>query len=502
MKMKFRNLFLTLSLVVTGNTFSQTDYQYAKAAQAECGLVKRYHVKNKYPVSCYTNYQHFNSTTANYKKTRSTVKIGEFNVLYPGSQSTQFKDRDIIADIINRYDVVAAVELLPLVGNDAKENRKILEFADSKSVPKAQKDYALKYLRIPEYIKILEELHKKDKSWSLLLSGAADALSTGHVREYVGYYYRSSKVKPKINEHCNSKKRKTDGTAYACFPELSKGLLNRNVRDVFSKRPFIASFVAGNFDFTLVASHIVFGSTTNADRMQKILKQSFNVSNYRDIGAGVTKKNYARFAEMKVTLEVIEALKKRYKEQDLIYLGDTNIEFEHGMWDEMLAYGNSELYMNLATTVSNKKYDDGEETKGFASDFDHVILNSDDSKECKNRSGYVNVQRLNFQGGAIGKKVKSRYIVRTSTDNRSSTFNRKLEALTNKVYKQDSFYKVVRNGKMVAPSITRERVKNDATSRVFESQFDEKYYYRVYKEVISDHYPIGFSCKTSSRDDD
>ncbi|MDC1174720.1 hypothetical protein OAT67_04975 [Bacteriovoracaceae bacterium] len=496
-------VLLTFFLVGLGSLFAQSDYDYAKLARSECLQVMKYHVKGKYKGLCKTNYQHFNSDDSYYKsKGRSKVKIGEFNLLYPGSQSTQFKDREIIARIINKYDVVAALEVLPLVGKDAKENRKILDYISSKDITKGKRDYALKYLRIPDYIKILDELRKLDRSWSLLLSGSSEALARGHVREYTGFYYRSSKVKPIKNEHCSTIKRKSDGYPYACFPDLNGGLLKRNVRDVFSKRPFMASFVSGKFDFTLLTSHIVFGSTDDESRMKKILKQSFNVDNYRDIGAGVTKKNYARFAEVKVILELMGKLRENYNEQDVIFLSDMNIEFDHPMWEKILGYGDSELYMDLPTTVSYKKYDNGLETNGFASDYDHVILNSDNSSECKNSSGFVQVERLNFQTGNIGAEIQRKYIVRTKAGNRSSYYTRKLNSLTNKMFAEDSYFKVVRNGKLVEPSISKDRVRRDATSRVFDSQFNEDTFYRIYKEIVSDHYPIGFSCSTSNRDDD
>ena len=53
--------------------------------------------------------------------------MGSFNVLHPGSKKSRFKDMEIVAKIMDKWDIVAVQELLPLVSIDYKNNRRVFE---------------------------------------------------------------------------------------------------------------------------------------------------------------------------------------------------------------------------------------------------------------------------------------------------------------------------------------------------------------------------------------
>lgn len=467
--------------------------------RGQCLNIKKYFIKTKYSVDCFNNYQHFNSKALkNYSKTKAkskgTVKIASYNMLHPGSTRSMFKDTKLMAKMMNNWDIVVALELLPVVGRDLKHNIKVLKALSSSSSKKLKDLY-----RVPGYVHILDELRKLDKTWALLLSPRGDSAKSGQVEEVVGFFYKAKTVKPIINDHCNEYKPKGSGTAYGCFPNFRKEFMGRETTHVFSRRPFLASFESGNFDFSLLGSHLIFGSPSDKNEMKKILKASFNVTDYKDLGVGVTKGTYARFAEAAVTLEFMENLKYYYNEDDLIFAGDFNLTPENKFWSETLKrHPGAKLYQKQASTVTLKRTDDGKPTGGLSSSYDHFILNPKKLTECATSSGKIRVSRFNTFKGATNTYINKHYIIRKAgslSQTSSGLEKRKYHLAQFKNYLKSIY--TIKDGRIVWDDYQFEARIKAYDERLFASQLEAKTYHKVQQELLSDHMPVILNCSTN-----
>lgn len=520
-------LILTISALLSSSAFADRslglgDWHRTQAYYENCLNLKKIVIKERYSVECYTNYHHFNSDSVSkfYKKSNGAgkyVEIGSFNLLHPGSRATVYKDYRIIAKIINGFDIVSGMELLPVVSGDEENNTNVAIFVkdlkakiaalenDTSNEAKAKlKDLqdkleqARDLYRQPAYLKLLDQLRALDPSWSLLLAPSGEAADERYTQELVGFFYRGSKVKPKINEHCQKFKKKSHGTSYACYPKLTKAWFGKSIRQVFSRRPFLGSFESGNFDFTILTSHIVFNSPSDPEGMARILMPSFGIKDYKKIGWGANKGNYARWAEMKIILEMMNKIRAESDEKDIIFLGDTNLESSNEQWPNVLkSFPGGKLFVDTPTTMSPKRFlVDGSETNGVASDYDHVVMDMSETSECVKNNGELAPRVGNFLKGNIRKVIDQVYRYRIPGTNKIDT-SREVE----RKKKIGQFTKVLKNTLTVKQDVIeieetdiKGRVKN-YDSRIFIQQLDDDNYYRYFREVISDHFPIYFSCK-------
>lgn len=235
-----------------------------------CEAIKVLVVNKKYPLDCYTNYNHYGPTSKTARAT-STLKIANYNLLHPGTSKALFKDNALVAKIMNRYDVVAGLELLGTVGRDEQNNRSVLELiqgsADMVAKLRQQKEKLKDHIKIqeidlkivklvndtraaydlyraPGYLRILSELKKLDPSWSLILSPRGDSALVGSVEELAGFFYRANSVLPTSNPHCKEVADSGGGAPYACFITLTEDFMGRDLASHFARRPFMASFKA------------------------------------------------------------------------------------------------------------------------------------------------------------------------------------------------------------------------------------------------------------------
>ena len=546
-------LFSNLAFAVT----DQEDFERRVFYKEKCLEIEKYSVGSAFSVDCFHNYHHFNSKThsshysATSARAQKKLKIAEYNLWHPGSLRSGFKDIPFVAQIIEQWDLVAATELLPVIGRDEENNNEVVEFLENgpnllKELMKTDgneeqikelKDnleQAKNLYRAPGYLKILFELRKLDKSWALLLAPRGEASEPTHVQEMVGFFYRSSVVRPIVNEHCDEFKSQYDGKAIACIPNLKKEFMGRDVRNVFSRRPFIANFESGNFDFTMVTSHVIFTSPDEEDRMAEILKPSFGVSTYEDIGTGITKETYARVAESKIIIEIMNNLREYYYEEDIIYGGDMNLNHGNGFWADLLKlFPGADIFINEATTISQPRFlSSGTPTNGVSNDFDHFIFDPKKSSECM--SGSKDTTEVHsYYTGKIQKYIKDEYLIRDpaeividaivedvlALDENEDNLNEdddkedydysmipgakiKMENKIDAYEKELKKLKTIKNGKVVLDDYRFDEKLNFFKRRVFTDQLKNRFYYRVYSELISDHFPVSMSCKNNGTDDD
>ncbi|MEX1099117.1 MAG: hypothetical protein WEB87_01750, partial [Bacteriovoracaceae bacterium] len=337
------------------------------------------------------------------------------------------------------------------------------------------------------------------------------------VQELVGYYYRSTKVKPKVNQYCRD--IRTDGRAYpvACIPNMGKELLGENKKDMFSRRPFMAEFISGRFSFILLASHVIYTSPREEDKMKYILRKSFDVDHYEELGVGINAANYARFAEVKVTLDFMREIRARFNQKDIIFVGDMNLEYDNQFWEHVLpAFPGGKLYVTDKTTVSERRYNaDGSETNGVANDYDHFILDEEETSECKNEKGVVDAKAYDFYEGRIAGYIKRAYRIR-----KDRQYGGKYVVDRKKYKRAERLYILpYKNGEASFKTIGIKKIKvgektlrvrgitEDGAKtqkyiegfydRVLDSQLEDDSYYRYFSETISDHKPIYMSCSNN-----
>ena len=126
-------LFLLMSVAQAGSADFQVqkspenDLQKLSEYQDRCEAIKTLIINKKFPLDCYTNYNHYGPSTKS-STDKKVLKIANYNLLHPGTSKALFKDNVLIAKIMNRYDIVAGLELLGTVGRDEQNNKSVLLF--------------------------------------------------------------------------------------------------------------------------------------------------------------------------------------------------------------------------------------------------------------------------------------------------------------------------------------------------------------------------------------
>lgn len=533
--------------------------------QNRCETIGTIIVNKEYPLGCYSNYNHYGSAT---KKTHRNgpIKIANYNLLHPGTSKALFKDYALVASVMNQYDVVTGLELLTTVGRDelnnlavvdllvnskdmvAKLREQKLKLKDPAKIKEldlkitkliADTDTAYDLYRAPGYLKILQELKKLDPSWSLILSPRGDSALAGSVEELVGYYYRAATVSTAINPHCAATAGLNAGPAVACFITLTKEFMGKDVLKHFARRPFMASFKANGKKFTLVANHVVFTYSGDADAEKDLMMKTFGVETYKNLAQGINGANFARFAEVKNTLEFMNQYRLKYNDEKIMYMGDTNLVSNNPYWPEILkSFPGGELLINEPTTLSPSRYIlSTKETNGVANDYDHFILDKKAFSECNDGEVY------NYFNEGINKEIEKRYIIRkevagmkfkltpqekqelanleklnneplSADDNvvdgdippvdDPATVKLEYPLTTNGQSKMDKFaaqfekyltgLRTIKNNEVVPDDFQiTERVEG-LKRRVFLRQLTNPFYYRYMQEVLSDHFPVALTC--------
>ncbi len=522
-----RNLFRVLVLT----TFLIPNFVFASidASESEietCRRLKVFLAGSVGDIECRNEYQIFSKHVGNYereavKKKSKQVRIGAFNLFKPGATQTEYKDHRLVAEIMNDWDVIAAVELTSNNGMTKRHNDAIVEYytnrlaeLQAQEIDENEKTTSNELALIreqydfPGYILLLKELQKLDPTWSLLLSGKEEGSENATVKELTGYYYRSSTVKIKSTEYCRDRYGKEG--RFGCLPVLDEKTFGRDVEGLFSRRPFLSTFESGEFDFTLLSTHVIHNTPSDEDLQKKILKNVFGVDDYKDIGPGVTQLKFARFAEVRLMAEFVEYLKKNYYEQDYIILGDFNLESSNNYWETFFNdFKGLELRIEGATSMAvGKNLSDGTITHGTKSNYDHFLF---DPKETSNCQGEGAAKIFNFIEGDFAKKIERKYLVRSnamyySTTRESDMYRlksggkEKIDVLVDNYVHSIKNKLTVKSGKLV-PRFDIEESKKEFYDRVIDTQLFDKTYYSYLKEIISDHLPIYMNCSNQYDND-
>ncbi len=562
-------LFLLISIFFSFNVFAQNaelncsndedmafdksdcriEY-YNQTFREQCISISDYHVKNlenPYQVECHYNYHHYNSTayTSKYSvpklreriksgKVNPQVRLGGFNMLHPMNGKTRFKDLDLVAKVINtEFDVLAGIELIPVTMDEYKINNGLHEFILEKQALIDSGKISLSEIKttkedikkakaayyIPGYVEILNKLRKLDDSWALILSPRAESAKPSDQKEFVGFYYRASKVRPTINDFCSLEKVERKGNLFGCIPffydvdlfykngvKKSKKAIEKERKDdeiyianskekskAFSRRPFIASFKSLDFEFTMVASHVVFTSPSDPQLQAEVISPAFDkLSSYDQIKAykGVTKTNFARWAEVRLTLELVDYLKTAY-DQKVIYVADFNLEKDNPHWEEALEkFPGGEVYIDEKTSIDSEN--------GYASNYDHFVFNPNHVKECVQNDGTVKASIIDVmaidQNYYIYKYMQNKYVNQTQegvdaiwkefiTPRRETL---RVEGQKEKVLKKFMIEKEDDLVKSFAEKLV---------DRGMALSGNAKYYPDLIVKTFSDHVPVKISCR-------
>jgi len=509
------------------------------------------------------------------RKDDAQIKIGGFNVFNMTTGQTKYKDLEIISDIISQWDVVGAVEVLPAMGDDAKTNVLLRKMLDEGQITLTQ---AQKAYRTPGYLNILNLLQKKypASNWGMLLA----PYSQSKTQELVAYYYQGDSIEVIESSHCkNEVYRHLQKTTilnwdsignitykHAVLPRKNQALgcipyFAENIEKQFARIPFMASFKAGDFDFTLLATHARFRAPNELnnlchkdcmDAIKKMLDEEFDpegcdvpalsqtllakvLKQVKANEAGQDKeclsadekqmpevqvalkicskvlekrlkylidpRVFTRFYETKKILQFMNTLKNE-GEKDIILVGDFNLETKELVRNKVDYWEEilREMPGSRLLVTDKTSLSRNKEGDGMVSNYDHFLFVPKDVKECKPATAHAFDFRI--EQSFINENLPNRigkYILESKALNISQMIDEYRSSLENiLVFKGTG--NAQRLEKITDDEIDTEVVKFER--RVFGTQKIEKFSQMFLQEIISDHLPISMTCITSRGDDD
>ncbi|OFZ47575.1 MAG: hypothetical protein A2381_10325 [Bdellovibrionales bacterium RIFOXYB1_FULL_37_110] len=503
------------------------------------------------------------------------IKLGGFNVFNMTTGQTKYKDLEIIADIISQWDVVGAVEVLPAMGDDAKTNVLLRSMLDQ---GKISLEEARKAYRTPGYLNILNLLRKKypESNWAMILA----PYTQSKTQELVAYYYRGDSVELIESSHCKNEvyellQKPTilnwDSTGKISYKEAVLPPKNRilgcipyfeeNIEQQFARIPFMASFKAGAFDFTLLAMHARFRApselnnvcqkdcmdaikkmldeefdpegcevpTLSSTLLAKVLKQvkAHEAGQNKDylsaeekklaevqaalkISANVLERRlkylidprvFTRFYETKKLLQFINTLKKD-GEKDIILMGDFNLENKELVKNKVDYWseilGDFPGHELLVTDKTSLSRD--KKGDGMVSSYDHFLLVPEDVSECRPSTAHAFDfrQEKSFLDANLPNRV-GQYIVESKALSMEEIIAEYRTSLKDVLVFKGS------GAAQRLEKITDHEIDTEVAEfqrRVFGTQSVEKFSQMFLQEIISDHLPISMTCVASPEDDD
>ncbi|MGK0367475.1 MAG: hypothetical protein ACI9QD_000611, partial [Thermoproteota archaeon] len=428
----------------------------------ECKVLSKNYIgnlsaKEKFSAECYTNYLLFNGDAqSQYDEDNAKaapLKISSLNVWNIGSGQTRFKDLYLVAKLMNQWDMVSMVEVLPLVGADAKFNNALVKAISKmkgieskaksgknlsssdrslKKINKTSKNL-MKHMRAPGYLQLLRKLRAIDPTWALII--APRETSRAGLAEMGAYFFRANKIKLRKNAYCEYIKENGEGIGYGCMPRYHeykssrKAIMDKDYRHLFSKRPFMASFISGDFDFTGINVHTQYRTPPKKDDIDEILRLAYGVTSYKEV-PGLTGTTYHRFGEINTTLKFMnKMISKKFPngvraDKDIIFMGDFNVGSKSKYWKTSLKnYEGAELFITDETSLSEsyrRKNGSGyDHTNGTANNFDHFLFNPSHISECNGNEAKMETfhekkSNLTENEIDIARLIHKKYRVRSS----------------------------------------------------------------------------------------
>lgn len=349
-----------------------------------------------------------------------------------------------------------------------------------------------RFYRLPGYLRLLEELRRLDASWSLVLSPFGDAAVETNTQELVGFYYRSSRLALTRNQHCSSQYQRDSA---ACYPNFYSDYMGENFATIFSRRPFLATFTSGTGEFSMLASHVVFEPPTDPEKQKELLRKAFGVEELRQLPTGINRQNFARFAEVQVSLQLVNKLRDEGV-APVIYTGDLNLEAKNPFWNSTVFQRTPgmKLLIDEATSLSEPRFVQGRESRGVSSNYDHFILGEAFESRCQN------AQVVNFIENDFSNRIREKYLVRAEAPRGPYGMLPEGETLiarrTSEVQRVLNRFNVnVRGGLITDDGKTTDADLKNFRERVFDSQLSDETFYKFFVQVMSDHLPIKLECQ-------
>jgi endonuclease/exonuclease/phosphatase family metal-dependent hydrolase len=244
-----------------------------------------------------------------------TIKLSSFNTLHLGWGQT--KSLESLAVIIGQYDIIALSEVM-------------------------------KNPHLEELEGELESLTGADWQWT-----QSELIGRSTYKERYAYIWRTDRV------------TLISGSAYV-FPDED---------DHFIREPYIASFRSGNFDFTVIAIHLIYGEKEEREAEARQLDNLFKTVQNQDPG-----------------------------ENDVILVGDFNLPPMEEAWDEMKDIANMICLLHPPTRTSL-----GEE--GLSQLYDNIWFETHHVSEYTDQVEVFDFVLEMFDGDyAEGKKVVSDHL--------------------------------------------------------------------------------------------
>jgi hypothetical protein len=316
-------------------------------------------------VECNNDYLLYESAIAS-RKTSNKLKIGSFNIIRIGQPNYPFKRNDMVAQIINQWDLVGVVEIMNTDRQYLEHNAEIDRIKNI-SHKISDTDFEKSY-EMPRYLMLLKELRKLDPSWSLIMAGHGHGEVPAQY-EYAGFLYRKGVVANQTTTFCSEKR--------GCLTPV----IREKYENLISRLPFVARFDYGKLEFNAAVLHTRFRAPTKIDcklgeaagRPVAEIKKCIHYTTEevalitelnRVTGRAYPNENDSRFLELAVSARELTK-----SPEEVLLMGDFNLEAKPSnerSWQFALGTSNKKVFVREPTSIS--------EENGLVSEYDHFIF--------------------------------------------------------------------------------------------------------------------------------
>lgn len=313
------------------------------------------------------------------------LRVASFNVFNLGNNQVTMKNTELVAQIINQWDIVAVQELLPLNAFWFDHNKRIYQALQEKNknlleLAKLRSDLQNPVAKLPGYLELLVELRRLDSSWALILQGEPEGSANG--AEMSGFFYRQNKTQIKELPYCAKESVYDERTGRVARPMGCSTFVPENLRPLVSRTAFVAHFEAGGFDFVGLSIHVRFNP--DQDSANRKAQEDELCSKERRTNTSACNPNrqeVGRFFEVMMVADQLAELEKYTKSGQAIFMGDFNLELKKvELWRRAMHKAPGyDVYQKEKTTLSVPG-------NRLASNYDHFIIRYSLEKFCDLKS--------------------------------------------------------------------------------------------------------------------